>query len=198
MDESTARPYVMTNRAESVRSTRLRITQAAIRMHETIGPARTTISAIAQEAGVQRQTVYRHFEDESQVLAACSAHYWAGVSTPDVDAWAGIASWSDRLSTALADVYAFHATTEPMLTNVLRDAEISAPVRASLTTYGDFMETVVQGICADRPSLGDTRRGLVAHAVDFRTWYSLARRQGLEDGQIIEAMSRFIGTDAEG
>jgi AcrR family transcriptional regulator len=55
------RPYRKRLRAEQEEETRERITKAAVKLHGTIGPARTTISGVAEEAGVQRATVYRHF-----------------------------------------------------------------------------------------------------------------------------------------
>jgi AcrR family transcriptional regulator len=58
---------------------------AAVEMHQDVGPANATISAIAERAGVQRLTVYRHFPDERALLSACSAHYAAGHPRPDPD-----------------------------------------------------------------------------------------------------------------
>ena len=65
----------MRARQESVEQTRLRITEATMHLHETLGPAATTVSAIAEEAGVTRLTVYRHFPDDEALFAACSAHW---------------------------------------------------------------------------------------------------------------------------
>ena len=62
------RPYRMKRRAEAEEQTRLRITEAAVELHGSIGPARTTITAVAERAGVQRQTVYRHFPTEDDLL----------------------------------------------------------------------------------------------------------------------------------
>jgi AcrR family transcriptional regulator len=42
----------MRRRAELVEQTRQRIVDAAIHLHTTIGPANTTISGVAEEAGV--------------------------------------------------------------------------------------------------------------------------------------------------
>lgn len=193
MADATTRPYVMRDRADSVEATKLRITEAAVHLHETLGPARTTLSAIAQQAGVQRQTLYRHFEDEAAMVAACSAHYWSGLVWPDAAAWESLPSLTERLSAAIPEVYAFHSATESMIANVLRDAEVSSSVRESLRPYEAFFAAVVDSVCADLPS-DDHRRALVAHALDFRTWRSLAGRHRLTTEEIVAAMTTMVST----
>ena len=69
------RRYRKRLRAEQEQQTRQAITEAAVKLHGTLGPARTTVSAIAEEAGVQRATVYRHFPDEPSLFQACSARH---------------------------------------------------------------------------------------------------------------------------
>src|SRR5512134_1449821 len=81
------RRYRKRRRAALEEETRRRITEAAVELHGTIGPARTTVSAVADRAGVQRATVYRHFPDEESLFAACSAH-WAMLNPPpDPGSW---------------------------------------------------------------------------------------------------------------
>jgi len=81
------RTYRMTRRAELEAQTRLRITESTVALHGTVGPAHTSISAIAEHAGVRRSTVYRHFPDEAALFNACSAHWLAEHPTPDLAAW---------------------------------------------------------------------------------------------------------------
>src|SRR6185503_20231999 len=118
------RKYTKRRRAESEQETRQRITEAAMNLHGSIGPARTTISAVADRAGVQRATVYRHFPDEESLFAACSGHYMALNPPPDPEAWAEETDHSARLRRALTETYSFFRRTEPMLSNVLRDAPV--------------------------------------------------------------------------
>src|SRR3954469_22389923 len=82
------RPYRMRRRAELEEQTRRRITESTIALHEELGPARTSISAIAERAGVRRSTVYRHFPDENALFAACSTHWRAANPPPNPRAWA--------------------------------------------------------------------------------------------------------------
>src|SRR5918992_2109604 len=84
------RRYRKRRRAEQEQRTRERITEAAVKLHGTVGPARTTVAGVAREAGVQRATVYRHFPDEESLFAACTAHYWAANPLPDLEAWSAI------------------------------------------------------------------------------------------------------------
>ena len=58
------RSYQLKRRAERQDETRQRIIEATIELHQTVGPAATTVTDIAQRAGVGRVTVYRHFPDE--------------------------------------------------------------------------------------------------------------------------------------
>jgi hypothetical protein len=53
------RAYRMDKRAQDVAATRQEIVEAAVRLHGSLGPAATTVSAVAQEAGVTRLTVYQ-------------------------------------------------------------------------------------------------------------------------------------------
>jgi AcrR family transcriptional regulator len=64
------RPYRLRARAEAMDRTRERIVEAAVGLHGSVGPAATTMSAVAERAGVTRATLYRHFPDEEARPAA--------------------------------------------------------------------------------------------------------------------------------
>ena len=106
------RKYEKKRRAELEAETRRRITEAAVELHGTVGPARTSISAIAERAGVRRSTVYRHFPDEAALFDACSSHWAAANPVPDMAAWASIDDPDERLRTTLDELYAFYRRTE--------------------------------------------------------------------------------------
>src|SRR5919106_215329 len=78
---ATTRAYRKRLRAQQEAQTRRRITEAAVKLHGTVGPARTTIKGVADEAGVQRATVYRHFPTEESLFEACSSH-WRSLNPP--------------------------------------------------------------------------------------------------------------------
>ncbi len=118
------RKYELKKRAEGMAETHLRITEAAIELHGTVGPSRTTLGAVAKRAGVERRTIYRHFPTEADLFAACSTHYFAANPWPDLDSWRAIRDPQQRLERALDELFAYYERTEPMLSNVLRDAEL--------------------------------------------------------------------------
>src|ERR1039457_4067553 len=121
------RPYRKQRRAELEEATRRRITESAVELHGTLGPSRTSLSAIAEHAGVRRSTLYRHFADEAALFDACTAHWAAANPLPDLEAWSMIEDPDERLATALGELYAFYGRTDAMLENLFRD-EITVPM----------------------------------------------------------------------
>src|SRR5215472_8515295 len=113
-DEKTPRrKYELKKRAADMAETRRRITEAAVELHGTVGPARTTMSAVARRAGVQRHTVYRYFPTEDDLVAACSAHFFATNPWPDPETWLELGDPVERLARALNELYAYYERTEP-------------------------------------------------------------------------------------
>src|SRR3954463_12790856 len=118
------RTYRKKRRAELEEHTRRRITESAVDLHGTVGPARTSMSAVAERAGVTRSTLYRHFPDEEALFDACSSH-WASLNPPpDLGRWAAVEERDERVRGALGELYAYYGRTEQMMDNVLRDSEL--------------------------------------------------------------------------
>src|SRR5256884_4559434 len=115
------RTYRKRRRAESEAQTRLRITESTVALHGTLGPSRTSISAVAEHAGVRRSTLYRHFPDEAALFVACTGHWMEANPQPELTRWAAIADPDARLREGLAELYAYYRRTESMFVNVLRD-----------------------------------------------------------------------------
>ena len=182
----------MTKRAEAQDRTRLKITESAVALHHTLGPARTSLSAVAEHAGVRRSTLYRHFPDEEALIAACSAHWRAANEPPDPEAWAAIADPDERLTIALTELYAYYARTEQMLANLTRDAEIDPIVAKSFSRFGDYLAAARHVLLAGRGLRGKSKRrtaAVLGHALSFTTWRSLVRDQGVADTEAVELMS---------
>jgi len=170
------RKYELKRRADEMARTRRRITEAAVDLHGTVGPARTTLSAVAERAGVQRHTVYRHFPTEADLFGACSAHYVAANPLPDREPWRTISDPQRRLATALDELYAYYERTEPMLSNVVRDAELVEALRPTLAPMQAFLGETAEILTAGWGARGRRRRVLkaaIGHAIDFHTWRSL-------------------------
>jgi len=185
----------MTRRAELEEATRTRITESAVALHEELGPARTSISAVAERAGVRRSTVYRHFPDEAALFAACSSHWRSANPPPDMRAWAAIADPSARTETALTELYAFYRRTEDMYTSLLRDEPVHATVRRQLRAFHDFVKAIEDVLMAGRGLRGGAARrtrAAIGHAIAFPTWRSLAREQGLSDLDAVRMMGRLV------
>ena len=190
--EST-RPYRMGKRAELVDRTRQRITEAAAHLHATVGPARTTISAIAEEAGVTRLTVYRHFADEEELYRACTNHWFTQHPPPDPGTWRRIGDLSERVEHGLDELYSWYRANADALYLFDRDADDTPATvqQSSRAAAAAAAEALIAGL--DRP--GESRRLLRAvagHVVRFTTWRSLAVEQGLDHEQVVGLAVRFV------
>ncbi len=191
------RKYEMRRRAERQRETRRRIVEATVELHRTQGPARTTISEIAQRAGVNRLTVYNHFPDITDLLKACSRSWTERHPAPDPTPWARIRDPQERLRRALTELYGFYARTEPMRANVLRDAqtmpELAALLEGSVVPY---LEAVRDLLAEGWEVSGDGRRrrllATLKLAIDFHSWRTLQRGCGLNREEAVETMLEAV------
>jgi AcrR family transcriptional regulator len=188
--KSSSRPYEKRRRAESEQETRRRITEATVELHRTLGPARTTVSAIAQRAGVQRATVYRHFPEDADLFAACSAHWVAAHPYPAPDAWVAIADPQQRTRAALGELYAYYRTVAPMLANVRRDAQLLPALAHVAAGSWRYFAAVEEILVAGWDGDATRRRAALALAMDFGTWQTLSRR--LSDADAAGVMTRMV------
>jgi AcrR family transcriptional regulator len=189
------RPYRKTRRAELEDETRRRITESAVALHEQLGPARTSISAVAERAGVRRSTVYRHFPDEEALFAACSSHWGAANPPPDPRAWAAIEDPAERTETALRELYAYYGRTEGMYTSLLRDEPVVPIVQRLLGDFHGYLRAVQDVLMAGRGLRGRAARrtrAALGHALAFPTWRSLTREQALADGDAVALMCALV------
>jgi len=189
------RKYEKKARAEAEAQTRRRITESAVELHGSLGPAHTSMSAVAEHAGVRRSTLYRHFPDERALFGACSAH-WAGENPPpDIGLWAAIADPAARLEAALSDLYAYYGRTEGMMSKLLRDAQTVEVVGELMGAYRALLEQAVEILVEGRGLRGNAAkrtRAAIGHALSFGTWQDLTRIQGLGDRRAIELMGRLV------
>jgi AcrR family transcriptional regulator len=171
------RKYELKKRADQMGETRLRITEAAIELHGSVGPSRTTLSAVAERAGVERRTLYRHFPNEAELFEACSTHYFAANPWPDLGSWRAVRDPRQRLEEALDELYAYYERTEPMFSNVLRDAEVVDFARDAVAPLGAYLDEAAEVLTVGRGVRGRRRqlvRGALRHALAFSTWRSLS------------------------
>jgi AcrR family transcriptional regulator len=176
-ESNKKRKYELKKRADGVAETRLRITEAAVELHGSVGPSRTTMSAVADRAGVERRTLYRHFPNEADLFAACSSHYFTAHPWPDLGDWRAIRDPEQRLERALDELYAYYERTEPMFSNVLRDAELVDFAREAVAPLREFLEEATKALLVGRRVRGRRRQlveGALRHALAFSTWRSLS------------------------
>jgi AcrR family transcriptional regulator len=181
----------MKKRAETQAQTRERIVRSAAELHATLGPAHTTISAVAERAGVRRSTVYRHFQDESALVVACSIHWQTENQPPDPAPWTTFQDPDERLGRALSDIYAYYASTGQMLDNVLRDEAAMPLLTELLGRFRGYMAATHQILMADRPARGGARRrtgAVIAHALAFTTWRTLTSDDQLTQQEAVRLM----------
>ena len=189
------RRYEKKRRAELEAETRRRITASAMELHGTVGPSRTSISAVAERAGVRRSTVYRHFPDETALFTACSTHFAETNPLPDLASWESIGDPDERLRVALDELYGYYRRTESMMDNLHRD-EVTMPViRRMFTPFREYLSAARDTLARGRAARGrrrDELRAAIGHALSFTTWRSLTREQGLDDSQAGELMRELV------
>lgn len=194
------RAYTKRRRAELEELTRRRITESAVELHGTLGPSRTSLSAVADRAGVRRSTLYRHFPDEAALFAACTAHWQADNPPPDLARWASIDDPDARLRAALEELYAYYGRTELMLGNVFRDEATMPNVRRMLRGFRDYLAAAGEILVRGRRERGGARRrarAAIGHALAFATWQSLVREEELDATQAADLMCRLVAAAAQ-
>lgn len=185
-----ARSYTLKRRAEQQAATRRRIVEAAVDLHSSVGPAQTSLSMVAERAGVQRHTLYAHFPDERSLFLACSALTMERDPLPEAEAWRAIEDRAERLRFGLRAIYDWYARNHNLAGCVLRDAECHALTKEivelrmgpSLVAYEDVLGA----------KLDMRQRAMLRLALGFHTWRSLVGDSGLKPAAAVEAMAHAI------
>ena len=194
--------YNLKRRAERQQETRLRIARATLELHEILGPALTTRSAIAQRAGVTRPTVYSHFPDDLTLGKACSSLEMSDNPLPDPEPWQEIPDPEERLRMALGDLYSYFRRRERLWANILRDQEMLLDDPEALEADAEIMEPIFLHWERMRETLAAgwgppdspprLLLGAIGLALDFRAWRAMTRTQGMNDEQAIELMVGMV------
>jgi AcrR family transcriptional regulator len=190
-----SRTYQMRRRAEQVDQTRERITEATVRLHTTVGPAHTSIAAVAEEAGVTRLTVYRHFADLDALFVACRAHWVAQNPRPDPNAWLAIPDLEGRAQRAFEELYAWYRDHADELYPIYRDAASMPLSTQQATAVGNrqLADALIAGhLGSIQERDGRLLSAVAGHLVDFWTWRSLVVQQGLDDGAAVTTAVRLL------
>jgi len=198
--EMSKRKYTLRRRAEQQEETRARIVEATAALHEELGARETTISAIADRAGVQRLTVYRHFPDDAALLAACTAHWLADNPPPDPSSWQALSSPAERTRHALELLYAYYRRTQRMWSVSYRDVEDVAALQVPMSDVEAYLDGIRNDLVAawrGRGSAGPALAATLGLAVRFQAWRLLSQ-QGLTDAEMASlVLSWLAGADPE-
>ena len=182
------RDYRLGRRAEKQAETRQRIVETALELHSTVGPARTTVSQIAERAGVQRHTYYAHFPEERDLFLACSGLAMERDPLPDFAPLRARPAGRDRVCSGLKQLYEWYSRNRRQATCVLRDAENHALTRevVELRMAPAFQQA------AEVLGEGLSRRShtLLGLALSFSCWNNLA--QSMKPGAAADLMSDAV------
>jgi AcrR family transcriptional regulator len=184
------RTYTLRKRAEQQAETRLRIIEAAVDLHSTVGPAATTVSMVAERAGVQRHTFYAHFPDERSLLNACSSLSLERDPLPEAAPWRKIEDKRERVRTGLAAIYTWYERNAALAGCVLRDAEHHPLVRETAErTWAPHIHAYHDVLGAN---LSAKQRAMLGLALSFYTWRTLTREGGLKQAAAVKVMVQAI------
>lgn len=193
------RKYEQRKRAEQQQETRERIVRAAVELHGIVGPSRTTVSAVADRAGVQRNTFYRHFPDDRSLILACSTLFSDENPLPDPSAWEATTDAGQRVRVALGELYAFWERNQTLVANVLRDAETDELVHeVSSEGWGVDLDRMRDVLLAGWQKGRRSKRLFAATelAISFRTWQSLVQHSGLTSARAADLMADLVVAEA--
>jgi AcrR family transcriptional regulator len=185
-----ARTYTLKRRAEQQGATRRRIVEAAVALHGSVGPARTTVSMVAERAGVQRHTFYAHFPDERSLLMACSGLAFERDPPPDAAPWRSLTDRGQRLRVGLAAIYAWYERNSELTACVLRDMDIHPLTREiGELRFGPYFNAYGEVLGA---GLTVQQRAMLPLALSFSTWRTLVRDGSMKGKAAARVMAHAI------
>lgn len=185
-----ARTYTLKRRADQQADTRRRIVEAAVDLHTRIGPTATSFSMVAEQAGVQRHTLYAHFPDERSLLMACSGFAMERSPLPDAAPWRAIADRGERLRTGIAAVHGWYERNAEMAACVLRDAE-SNPLVGEVVhlRMGPYFAAYHETLGA---TLNQKQRAMLHVALGFFAWRAMVKECGLKPAVAVRTLVQAI------
>jgi AcrR family transcriptional regulator len=192
--EMEKRKYTLRKRAESQEETRARIVEATMALHEEVGPRNTSISAVAERAGVQRLTVYRYFPDETALFQACTSSWLERhppppppQGQPAVDTGA-----------ALRVLYGYYRATHRMWVVSYRDVDVVPALRSPMQGVAAYLAAYADALLKAWPGRERSKalRAAAVLSVQFATWRTLDE-QGLSDDAMATLVSSWVRVTAD-
>jgi len=190
----STRKYTKSKRADQQEKTRTRIINAAVALHEQLGPANTSIKAVAEMAGVQRLTVYRHFPDEESLFQACSSAYFKENPPPDISHWADVTDAAKRSHAAIFAFNQYYRRTADMWKSIYRDIDKVEALQRPMDEFQAYLHMICDDLLTTWKLRGTKKKQCLItlrHCLKFTTWKSLME-ENLQDKQITELMMSWI------
>lgn len=164
-----------------------------MRLHTTIGPSEASLTAVAEEAGVTRLTLYRHFPSRDDLFVACMGHWRSLHPPPNPDDWREGADLDARARRALSALYGWYRENGDDLYPIYRDAAHTplSNQQARRANAARMVDALLDGSQAR----GNARRRLRAaagHVTGFWTWRSLVIDQGLTTDEAVDLAVAFL------
>jgi AcrR family transcriptional regulator len=188
------RKYKKTLRAKQQENTRERIVEATAALHEELGPANTSIKAIAEKAGVQRLTVYRYFPDDFALFEACTGHWFGLHPPPALTDWGNLTDAEERTHSALLAFYRYYREAEAMLTGAYRDVDTVEAMQAPMNQFEAYLDQVHDDLLAAWKARGKCKQQLsltLRHCLRFSTWRAL-KNENLSDTRIVGLVMSWV------
>ena len=194
------RRYTLKDRAAQQDRTRARILAATVALHQELGPRNTTIKAIAERAGVQRLTVYRHFHDDAELFAACTKEWLAHNPPPDPAIWRDVGAWPARLRAALLALYGYYRRTAAMWAVSYRDVADVPALQLPMASFEAYLDHLRDELLAAAPEHAARVpvRATISHCLRFSTWQSLAMDSAFDEAQIADLAVAWVRAAAAG
>jgi AcrR family transcriptional regulator len=104
----SSRRYRLDRRAETAEQTRRRIVEATHALHAERGIYATSMTQIAQRAGVSVGTVYHHFPTYQDAVFACSQRAAEMFPFPSADIFVGLSTLENRVRRLVRESFGFY------------------------------------------------------------------------------------------
>ncbi len=190
------RRYEQKERARRQAQTRWRIVDAAVSVHEEVGPVRATVAEIARRAGVQRLTVYNHFPEDADLVAATLARVLANHPPPDPLPWVEEVDPARRTRRAIREVHAWYLVGERALTHFERDAAGDTAMRAAIEAARRPWEQAARAVLSAGLPASARVRAAIGLALSFAAWQRLVRFEGLAADEAVEVLAGAVAAAA--
>jgi AcrR family transcriptional regulator len=185
------RRYRTDRRKAAMDETRRRIVEATVALHAEKGVAATTYALIAKRADVAVPTVYNHFPQLGDLLAACTGDVAARAPRLGPEIFAGAADTEARAAALVTATFAAYRFRAPWLRWGIHEAafipELRAIVDEARAKLGQLIALALAPTFGQRPP--PSLCALWALLLDFSAWQRLTSDGRLSDDEAAAAVT---------